>query len=205
MTSDQDWGHKRPDQDILRWNLFQEPHFPCVKVFNLLLTLGMDRGTFWITDVLGCISLTPLPVPSLRILANTMYWSDISAFSFLKKNWNLCSLYICNVYYIDSSMTCCVPSPCSADEEQQRDVIWAAAPPQRAAEERGAGMPRRRRNLAAVMAHGRPQRAVEHGKHFVFMIRMTSCFFFMSKNFCFSWNCLFNHVDCKIPPSLAFS
>lgn len=40
----------------------------------------------------------------------------------------------------------------------------AAGPPQRAAEDRGAGMPRRRRNLAAVMANRRPQReAVEHG------------------------------------------
>ncbi|XP_060888139.1 DDRGK domain-containing protein 1-like [Labrus mixtus] len=47
-----------------------------------------------------------------------------------------------------------------ADEEQQRDVIRAAGPPQQAAGppqqtagERGAGMPRRRRNLAAVMAY----------------------------------------------------
>lgn len=41
----------------------------------------------------------------------------------------------------------------------------AAGPPQRAAEERGAGMPRRRRNLASVMANRRPQReAVERGK-----------------------------------------
>ncbi|XP_049425751.1 DDRGK domain-containing protein 1-like [Epinephelus fuscoguttatus] len=49
-----------------------------------------------------------------------------------------------------------------ADEEQRRDVIRAAGPPQRAAEERGAGMPRRRRNLASVMANRQPQRdAVE--------------------------------------------
>lgn len=49
-----------------------------------------------------------------------------------------------------------------ADAEQQRDVVRAAGPPQRAAEERGAGMPRRRRNLASVMAHRQPQReAVE--------------------------------------------
>lgn len=49
-----------------------------------------------------------------------------------------------------------------ADEEQHRDVVRAAGPPQRAAEDRGAGMPRRRRNLAASMANRRPQRdAVE--------------------------------------------
>lgn len=54
---------------------------------------------------------------------------------------------------------------CSADEDQRRDVVRAAGPPQRAAEERGAGMPRRRRNLASVMANRRPQReAVERGK-----------------------------------------
>ncbi|KAJ4924187.1 hypothetical protein JOQ06_000427 [Pogonophryne albipinna] len=45
-----------------------------------------------------------------------------------------------------------------ADEEQQRDVVRAAGPRQRAPEERGAGMPRRRRNLAASMANRRPQR-----------------------------------------------
>ncbi|XP_040037579.1 DDRGK domain-containing protein 1 [Gasterosteus aculeatus] len=50
-----------------------------------------------------------------------------------------------------------------ADEDQQRDVIRAVGLPQRAAEDRGAGMPRRRRNLASVMANRRPQReAVEH-------------------------------------------
>lgn len=52
-----------------------------------------------------------------------------------------------------------------ADAEQQRDVVRVAGPPQRAAEERGAGMPRRRRNLASVMAHRQPQReAVEPGE-----------------------------------------
>lgn len=56
-------------------------------------------------------------------------------------------------------------SLCTADEAQRRDVIRAARPPQRAAEERGAGMPRRRRNLAAAMANRRPQsEAVEHGE-----------------------------------------
>ncbi|XP_042369143.1 DDRGK domain-containing protein 1-like [Plectropomus leopardus] len=55
-----------------------------------------------------------------------------------------------------------------ADEEHQRDVIRAAGPPQRAAEERGAGMPRRRRNLASVMANRRPQReAVEQEEEHV--------------------------------------
>ncbi|KAL6115575.1 ddrgk1 [Pungitius sinensis] len=50
-----------------------------------------------------------------------------------------------------------------ADEEQQRHVIRAVGLPQRAAEDRGAGMPRRRRNLASVMANRLPQReAVEH-------------------------------------------
>ncbi|XP_019957816.2 DDRGK domain-containing protein 1 [Paralichthys olivaceus] len=49
-----------------------------------------------------------------------------------------------------------------ADEEQQRDVVRAVGRPQLVAEERGAGMPRRRRNLATVMANRRPQReAVE--------------------------------------------
>lgn len=49
-----------------------------------------------------------------------------------------------------------------ADQEQRRDVIRAVAgAPGRAPEERGAGMPRRRRNLAAVMANRRPQRADE--------------------------------------------
>ncbi|XP_053170380.1 DDRGK domain-containing protein 1-like [Scomber japonicus] len=54
-----------------------------------------------------------------------------------------------------------------ADAEQQQDVIRAAGPPQRAAEERGAGMPRRRRNLAAVIANRHPQREpVEYdGEH----------------------------------------
>lgn len=48
-----------------------------------------------------------------------------------------------------------------ADEEHRRHVVQAAAGPQRAAaaaEDRGTGMPRRRRNLASVMAHRRPQR-----------------------------------------------
>ncbi|XP_068446769.1 DDRGK domain-containing protein 1-like [Clinocottus analis] len=48
------------------------------------------------------------------------------------------------------------------EEEQRRDVVRPVGNPQRAAEERGAGMPRRRRNLAAGMANRRPQReAVE--------------------------------------------
>lgn len=60
---------------------------------------------------------------------------------------------------------------CSADEQHRRDVIGAAGPPQRAAEERGAGMPRRRRNLASLVANRRPQRdAVEAGKSsFIFI------------------------------------
>ncbi|XP_017281778.1 DDRGK domain-containing protein 1 [Kryptolebias marmoratus] len=45
-----------------------------------------------------------------------------------------------------------------ADEERQRDVVRAAGAPPRAPEERGAGMPRRRRNLGAVMANRRLQR-----------------------------------------------
>ncbi|CAG06621.1 unnamed protein product, partial [Tetraodon nigroviridis] len=44
-----------------------------------------------------------------------------------------------------------------ADEAHRRDVIRAAGPPQRAVEERGAGMPRRRRNLASMVANRRPQ------------------------------------------------
>lgn len=53
-----------------------------------------------------------------------------------------------------------------ADEANQRDVIRAAGPPQRAVEERGAGMPRRRRNLASMVANRRPQRdAVEPGEY----------------------------------------
>lgn len=44
-----------------------------------------------------------------------------------------------------------------ADVEQRRDVAQAAAVRARVPEERGAGMPRRRRNMAAVMAHRRPQ------------------------------------------------
>ncbi|KAM4710916.1 DDRGK domain-containing protein 1 [Anableps anableps] len=48
-----------------------------------------------------------------------------------------------------------------ADQEQRRDVVRAAGAPARAPEERGAGMPRRRRNLAAVMANRRPQRTDE--------------------------------------------
>lgn len=59
----------------------------------------------------------------------------------------------------------------SADEEHQRDVIRAAGPPQRAVEERGAGMPRRRRNLASMVANRRPQRdAVEPGKYSLIVI-----------------------------------
>ncbi|KAM8904606.1 DDRGK domain-containing protein 1 [Spinachia spinachia] len=50
-----------------------------------------------------------------------------------------------------------------ADEEQQRDLIRAVGLPQRAAEDRWVGLPRRRRNLASVMANRRPQReAVDH-------------------------------------------
>ncbi|KAM9835869.1 DDRGK domain-containing protein 1 [Aulostomus maculatus] len=45
-----------------------------------------------------------------------------------------------------------------ADVEHRQDVVRAAGPPQRVPEERGAGMPRRRRNLAAMMANRRPQR-----------------------------------------------
>ncbi|PWA16736.1 DDRGK domain-containing protein 1-like [Gambusia affinis] len=48
-----------------------------------------------------------------------------------------------------------------ADQEQRRDVVRAAAAPLRAPQERGAGMPRRRRNLGAVMANRRPQRPEE--------------------------------------------
>ncbi|KAM9820501.1 DDRGK domain-containing protein 1 [Neosynchiropus ocellatus] len=47
-----------------------------------------------------------------------------------------------------------------ADAEQQRDVARAAGHPLRVAEDRGAGMPRRRRGLANVMANRRPQREV---------------------------------------------
>lgn len=54
----------------------------------------------------------------------------------------------------------------TADEAHGRDVIRAAGAPQRAVEERGAGMPRRRRNLASMVANRRPQReAVEPGKY----------------------------------------
>lgn len=53
-----------------------------------------------------------------------------------------------------------------ADEAHRRDVIRAAGPPQRAVEERGAGMPRRRRNLASMVANRRPQaEAVGPGKY----------------------------------------
>uniref|UniRef100_A0A8C6U391 DDRGK domain-containing protein 1 n=1 Tax=Neogobius melanostomus TaxID=47308 RepID=A0A8C6U391_9GOBI len=45
----------------------------------------------------------------------------------------------------------------AADVEQRRDVVQAAVARPRVPEERGAGMPRRRRNMAAVMAHRRPQ------------------------------------------------
>ncbi|XP_038136903.1 DDRGK domain-containing protein 1-like [Cyprinodon tularosa] len=45
-----------------------------------------------------------------------------------------------------------------ADQEQRRDVVRGAAVPVQALGERGAGMPRRRRNLAAVIANRRPQR-----------------------------------------------
>lgn len=67
--------------------------------------------------------------------------------------------------WTDCGMTCCVPFLVSADAEQQRDVVRAAGPPQQAVQERGAGMPRRRRNLAAVVANRRPQREpVEYGQ-----------------------------------------
>lgn len=44
-----------------------------------------------------------------------------------------------------------------ADVEQRRDVVQAAVARPRVPEERGAGMPRRRRNMAAEMARRRPQ------------------------------------------------
>ncbi|XP_056882574.1 DDRGK domain-containing protein 1-like [Takifugu flavidus] len=53
-----------------------------------------------------------------------------------------------------------------ADEAHGRDVVRAAGAPQPAVEERGAGMPRRRRNLASMVASRRPQReAVEPEEH----------------------------------------
>lgn len=52
----------------------------------------------------------------------------------------------------------------TADEAHGRHVVRAAGAPQPAVEERGAGMPRRRRNLASMVASRRPQReAVEPG------------------------------------------
>ncbi|XP_054628849.1 DDRGK domain-containing protein 1-like [Dunckerocampus dactyliophorus] len=49
-----------------------------------------------------------------------------------------------------------------ADRENEQAVVRAAGVRHRAVvEERGAGMPRRRRNLAAVMANRRPQREAE--------------------------------------------
>lgn len=64
-----------------------------------------------------------------------------------------------------------MPCLCSADEAHRRDVIRAAGPPQRAVEERGAGMPRRRRNLASMVANRRPQTdAVEPGKYSLIFI-----------------------------------
>ena len=84
-------------------------------------------------------------------------------------------------------MTCCVPSLLSADEEQQRDVVRAAGPRQRAPEERGAGMPRRRRNLAASMANRRPQREdVENGKRIsivVMLMRKLNVFYCFNVSF----------------------
>lgn len=62
--------------------------------------------------------------------------------------------FLSNHYYVLST----------ADEDHRRDAIGATGPPQRAVEERGAGMPRRRRNLAFMVANRRPQRgAVELG------------------------------------------
>ncbi|XP_028279435.1 DDRGK domain-containing protein 1-like [Parambassis ranga] len=54
-----------------------------------------------------------------------------------------------------------------ADVEHERDVGRAAGAPQRAAEERGAGMPRRRRNLASVMANRQQREVVEHEEEHV--------------------------------------
>lgn len=52
----------------------------------------------------------------------------------------------------------------TADEDHRRDAIGATGPPQRAVEERGAGMPRRRRNPAFIVANRRPQQGdVEPG------------------------------------------
>ncbi|XP_041637920.1 DDRGK domain-containing protein 1-like [Cheilinus undulatus] len=48
-----------------------------------------------------------------------------------------------------------------ADVEHQREVIRAAGPPRRAAEDRGAGMPRRRRNLAAAVENREPVDGME--------------------------------------------
>uniref|UniRef100_A0AAV2LDS1 DDRGK domain-containing protein 1 n=1 Tax=Knipowitschia caucasica TaxID=637954 RepID=A0AAV2LDS1_KNICA len=48
-----------------------------------------------------------------------------------------------------------------ADVEQRREVAQAAAPRPRVPEERGAGMPRRRRGMASVMANRRAQAAEE--------------------------------------------
>ncbi|XP_057686398.1 DDRGK domain-containing protein 1-like [Corythoichthys intestinalis] len=49
-----------------------------------------------------------------------------------------------------------------ADREHEQAVVRAAVVrPRAAVEERGAGMPRRRRNLAGAMANRRPQREVE--------------------------------------------
>lgn len=54
----------------------------------------------------------------------------------------------------------------TADEAHGRHVVRAAGAPQPAVEERGAGMPRRRRNLASMVASRRPQReAVEPGRY----------------------------------------
>lgn len=83
-----------------------------------------------------------------------------------------CFVFSCQaVYslkYVSFNQQCdvCCVCPYSADEAQRRDVVRAAGPPQRAVEERGAGMPRRRRNLASMVANRQPQRvAVEPGKY----------------------------------------
>lgn len=78
-----------------------------------------------------------------------------------------------------------------ADQEQRRDVIRAAAgAPGRAPEERGAGMPRRRRNLAAVMANRRPQRADEgklQQQLSVLFYHIRRCWWFYKKKIGPSW------------------
>ena len=71
---------------------------------------------------------------------------------------------------------------CAADVDQRRDVAQAAAVRPRVPEERGAGMPRRRRNMAAVMAHRRPQaeeREPEQCKHGHFYVVLFVCFYLL--------------------------